>query len=166
MLRVSLPPVEGQVPTLIFRASRPVMDCSAAVSKLTVGDSATVHVKAHLPVNRTRLRVSEGEQYQFFVPPCQSWTDFFITKNPDGYRRGPIWFLQELFRGFKPLPDKNWFALAGAIDCPTKLPFLIGCGINAIPMKATGELVLFANDAAGFYWNNFGSLIVAITRLE
>jgi hypothetical protein len=77
-----------------------------------------------------------------------------------------IWPVQELFRGCKPLPSKNWFALAGAIDNPINFPFVIGEGEKTVPMPATGELVLFANDANGFYWNNFGSLLVAITRLE
>ena len=158
--------MENSGPTVIFPASRPALSAPAAVGMLTVGDSAIIHVKARLSVNRTHLRVNQGTRYQFLVPPCQSWTDFFISINADGYRRGPTWFVQELFRGFKPLPQKNWFALAGAIDRPTKFPFLIGCGTNAIPMDASGELVLFANDAAGFYWNNFGSIIVAITRLE
>jgi hypothetical protein len=40
----------------------------------------------------------------------------------------PLALIQERFRSSKPLPDRNWFALAGAIDRPEHRPFWIGAG--------------------------------------
>ncbi len=37
------------------------------------------------------------------------------------------------------------------------------CGAN---MPASGQLEFFANDVPGFYWNNFGSIQLEITRLS
>jgi hypothetical protein len=158
--------VKASVPPLIFLASKPVIGGPGDVYTLAVGDSAVVQVRAHIPANQTYLRVTQGTRYQFLAPRHQLWIDFFIRATEDGYWRGPIWFIQELFRGLKPLPAKNWFALAGAIDHPTNFPFLIGGETEPISVGASGDLILFANDAKGFYWNNLGSLMVAITRVE
>ena len=152
---------------MIFPASKPaVAGGPADISDLDIGDSAVFQVQARICANPTFLRVTKGTQYQFFVPPGQRWTDLFIGTDANGYANSPISCIQDLFRGLKPLPEKNWFALAGAIDRPRNAPFLIGNDRNPIVMKADGQLILFANDAAGFYWNNFGSLLVAITRTK
>lgn len=158
--------MKASAPPLIFLASNPVAGRPETTLTLAVGDSAVVQVRAHLPVNQTHLKVMQGTRYQFIVPPCQFWIDFFIRATAAGYRRSPIWFTQELFRGLKPLPTNNWFALVGAIDHPNNCPFLVGEETEPISMQANGMLILFANDAKGFYWNNFGSLLVAITRVE
>lgn len=133
---------------------------------LAVGQTAVVNVRAHFNANHTNLKVTSGNFYQFSVPPNQVWNDFYIVSSAKGYQKSVIWFIQDFFRGLKPLPEENWFALAGAIDSPENSPFLIGESTKPISMKASGERILFANDAKGFYWNNFGSLLVAFTRVE
>jgi hypothetical protein len=138
---------------------------SREVIELAVGDSRTVHVRARIPANPTGLRVTEGSKYEFLVPGDQTWIDFYIRTTADGYSRSPLGFVQELFRGLKPLPNSNWFVLGGAIDAPRNFPFLIGRNSGPVSMPANGELIFFANDAKGFYCNNRGSLSVQITRV-
>jgi hypothetical protein len=43
--------------------------------------------------------------------------------------------------------------------------FFIGYSTTFLA-NATGELICFANDAFGLYWNNIGSLNVTVTRLS
>lgn len=46
------------------------------------------------------------------------------------------------------------------------LDTLFHVGLNyTFTALATGELVCFANDAAGFYWNNEGHINVTVTLL-
>jgi hypothetical protein len=110
--------------------------------------------------------VTEGTSYRFLVPEGQTWTDWFISCGANGKPHSALSFIQERFRLTKPLPDENWFALVGAVDRPQHKPFLIGTGAFACPMPATGELILFANDARCFYWNNFGRIQVIVTRIR
>ena len=123
---------------------------SSGRENLTVGDSAMI-VRAQCPANLTPFHMMRGSEYQFYVLPNQRWIDFFIPSSPAGYTRSLIAPIQELFRKCKPLPDENWFALAGAIDRPKNHPFLIGDGPKLVPFNTDGRLILFANDASGFY---------------
>lgn len=46
------------------------------------------------------------------------------------------------------------------------LPTLFHVGLNAtFTAQYTGELVCFANDALGLYWNNNGSINATVTLL-
>jgi hypothetical protein len=159
-------PANDPAPSIVFRNCNPTICQSAVRNSLAVADTALFEVRAHVPTNHTSLFVTSGDRYQFSVPSTQRWIDFFIVSPPRGYQRSLIWPVQELFRNLKPLPAKNWFALASAIDEPGNAPVSIGEGKDPVRMPVGGELVLFANDAKGFYWNNVGSLLVAITRLE
>ncbi|MBV9997869.1 MAG: hypothetical protein JO015_02030 [Verrucomicrobia bacterium] len=149
-----------------FHQSKPAPCGSSERENLPIGDSAVVIAYARCPANLTPLQVTRGSEYEFYVLPDQRWIDFFIPSGPDGYARSLIAPIQERFRKCKPLPDANWFALAGAIDRPTNHPFFIGSGPKLVPFNAEGRLILFANDARGFYWNNFGCLTVVITRIR
>jgi hypothetical protein len=138
-----------------------------------VGDSAVVEIWARPRANHTKIFVKKGSKYSFVVPPGQIWTDWFIGTDANGYPHGPLPFIQEAFRSTKPFPDKNWFLLTGAIDRPEHAPFPIGGNPVGTPvgtpverkMTSNGELILFANDAKSFYWNNFGRIQVIITRV-
>jgi hypothetical protein len=152
-----------------FRRSAPELSTNSKNVELSVGDSAVVEIWARLRANHTKIVVKEGSKYSFAVPPGQIWTDWFIGTDANGYPRGPLPFIQEAFRSKKPLPGKNWFLLIGAIDRPERAPFCIGgnpAGTAAVrQIKSNGELILFANDAKSFYWNNFGRIQVIITRV-
>ena len=158
--------VEASEMTIVFRKSEPHTLTSTELVKLSVGDSAVVEVWARPRVNHTKIAVVEGTGYRFHVPEGQTWTDWFIRCGANGYSHSALSFMQDRFRSTKPLPDKNWFALVGAIDSPQRKPFLIGTGAFVCPMPGTGELILFANDARCFYWNNFGRIQVVVTRIH
>jgi hypothetical protein len=155
-----------------FRRSAAQLSTSSKAVDLSVGDSAIVEVWARLRANHTKIRVKRGSKYRFVVPPGQIWTDWFIPTDANGYARGPIPFIQEAFASTKVLPHKNWFLLTGAVGCPEHQPFPIGANPVGMPvgtpvekeMRSSGELILFANDARSFYWNNFGRIQVIVTR--
>lgn len=149
---------------VIFAQSRPSQVVASNV-RLLPGDSAIIPVVARIPQNHTKIEVVQGASYSFLVPEGERWTDWLIKVGPLGYAHGPLVFIQESFRFRKPLPDQNWFALTGSVSGSDDHLFLIGGRLKPIPMQASGELILFANDAKGFYWNNFGTIHVVVTRV-
>jgi hypothetical protein len=151
---------------VLFRRSAPELSSNAKNVALSVGDSAVVEIWARRRANHTQIVVKEGSQYSFVIPSGQIWTDWFIRTDANGYPHGPLPIIQEAFRSTKPLPDDNWFLLAGAINRPDHTPFPIGGNPVEKRMPSNGELILFANDAKLFYWNNFGRIQVIITRLS
>ena len=61
----------------------------------------------------------------------------------------------------------TWFTLIGTIDKSTDTMFVIGDGTrlnNGWIAPRSGELVVFANDMSGMYWNNFGSVVLEVWR--
>jgi hypothetical protein len=150
---------------VIFRRSAPEVMTDRATVYLSVGDSAVVEVWAKSQANHTKIAVKQGSKYRFVVPSGQVWTDWFIRSDANGYPHGPLPFLQEAFQATKPLPDKNWFLLVGAIDRPENATFAIGGKPIEVLMNSSGGLILFANDSKWFYWNNFGRIQVIVTRV-
>jgi hypothetical protein len=130
---------------VIFRRSAPELSTNSKNVEFSVGDSAVVEIWARLRANHTKIVVKEESKYSFVVPPSQIWTDWFIGTDANGYPHGPLPFIQESFRSTKPLPDKNWFLLIGAIDRPERAPFCIGGnppGTAVVrQMKSNGELI-------------------------
>jgi hypothetical protein len=90
-----------------------------------------------------------------------TWTDASRNCGPDGYPRGN--FFQELFRGLRRSPTNQWFALMGTLDGSGDTIFLIGPHATYVPTRK-GELVCFANDVPGFYWNNTGFISLSVKR--
>jgi hypothetical protein len=161
--------IEESQSTVVFRHDLTPSIAKPGPIDLKPGESALVEVWARLPANETRIAVTPGMRLQFLVPAGQLWTDFYIETNAAGYPRGPLAFLQERFASTKPLPNKNWFLLCGAINRPDRFPFPIGScnkGPVTVDIRGSGQLVLFANDARDYYWNNFGRLNVVIFRLK
>jgi hypothetical protein len=156
---------EASEGSIVFRKSEPHATTDSELIKLSVGDSAVLEVLAKFPINHTRIALIEGRSYRFVVPRRQIWTDWFISCDADGYSHSALSIIQERFRSTKPLPNQNWFALVGAVDNRYRTPFLIGTGALVCSVPASGELVLFANDAKCFYWNNFGRIQVVVTRV-
>jgi hypothetical protein len=170
---VGCSPVKEAKAIIIFRQSTPEIPTKAQTVVLSLGDSVVVEVWAKSPANHTNIQVQKGSKYRFVVPPGQIWTDWFVGTDANGYSHGPLPFIQEAFRSRKLLPDSNWFVLTGAIDRPENAPFAIGGNPAGTPigtpvqreMTSSGELILFANDAKSFYWNNFGRIQVIVTRV-
>jgi hypothetical protein len=57
----------------------------------------------------------------------------------------------------------NWLELGG--QAGGGKPFAIGAGTK-LCTREKGRLTLFANDVTWGYWDNFGSLKVAVHRLK
>lgn len=161
--------IEESQTTVLFRRNLTPAIAKSGSIYLRPGDSALVEVWARLPANSTRIVVTPGMRLRFLVPPGQLWTDFYIQTDASGYTHGPLAFIQERFASTKPLPNENWFALIGAINRPDTPVFVMRkCDKrrDIVDIHDTGKLILFANDARCFYWNNFGRLEVVITRLK
>jgi len=111
--------------------------------------------------NHTGVVLESGATYE--LKAAGTWTDASRDCGPDGYLRGN--FFQELFRGLRRSPSNQWFALMGALDDSRDTIFLIGSQATYVPPRR-GELVCFANDVPGFYWNNAGSVTLSVSRRE
>jgi hypothetical protein len=53
----------------------------------------------------------------------------------------------------------------GSLDGASETIFLIGSHAAYTPARS-GEVVCFANDVPGFYWNNKGSITLTIDRIK
>jgi hypothetical protein len=127
---------------------------------LNVGEQVKVPVAARPGWNDTGVDVVEGQELDFVSTGI--WWDFFVPCGPGGHP-SPSWHL--LLRLVGPLrraPTENWFALIGAVGPADQ--FLIGTGRRQ-RMPATGRLRCYANDVRRFYWNNWGSIQLTITRI-
>lgn len=149
-----------------------VAGCCADIPKnhptptlLAPGQSIAIKISPRRKEQPTGLLVNAGENYSISPAPCHRWVDFFIPCTAAGYMtRWTEWYM----RGFeckKPLPNRPWLALVARIGNTNSLPFFVGTNWTGTP-DHSGELFLFANDAAGWYWNNFGSMPVTITRIK
>ena len=70
-----------------------------------------------------------------------------------------------LAKNLKHLPGEKWMALGAAIGETDSSAFLVGNSARHI-MDAEGEITCFANDAKGFFWDNFGYLWIFIFRVS
>lgn len=157
-----------RTPSIVVRFNQlaaPEVIPVGTTTRLNVGESAIVPIWSRNPANSTELHVSPGELYRFFVLPDQTWTDWFITCQSDGYQTHTSLSPQELAQSSKILPVQNWFVLCGAIDRPGVSTFVIGRVCTRL-IDRGGKLILFANDATFAYWNNFGKIWVLVTRIR
>ncbi len=124
-------------------------------SKTTAQQSITV--KAHSLFQRSGIQVTKGETYQ--ITADGEWQDAdFPPTDANGFKG----FTAPMFFGMllKPLPGQYYMKLCGKVG---NWKFSIGTS-STITMKRTSELVLFANDAKGFFDNNSGSVTVRIAK--
>jgi len=105
----------------------------------------------------TGVRLVAGTTYQ--LRATGRWRDASIDADASGYASVNIF--QRLTERLRRMPDAPWFALIGAIDRRKETQFVIG---TACTFRATsnGRLTCFANDLRGFYFNNSGSVMLAI----
>ena len=136
---------------------------SSKLNRLQQGDSAVVLVRANVRWNHTGLYVKKGEEYQFLPLPGQYWVDLIIPATAEGYSLALTEWYMSLAKNLKHLPGQKWMALGGAIGEVDKTAFLIGDSAQ-YAMETEGEIICFANDAKGFFWNNIGQMWVSIFR--
>ncbi len=98
------------------------------------------------------------------------WGDFTIPCSADGWHADLFYAIGKLPRI---IDDKRYFRLMGRIsesgdepatDEPERT-FVIGRA-RSVTADWPGRLYVFANDRAGFYWNNWGHVLlnIALTR--
>lgn len=96
------------------------------------------------------------------------WVDAVIPCSADGYPAGLFYTLNRLPR----IPDDGrYFRLMGRIVADGIAPrrddpaatFTIGSHCRR-PIVESGRLFVFANDRIGYYWNNWGTISLAIEK--
>jgi hypothetical protein len=126
---------------------------------MNVGDTRTAVVFAKPHWNQTGIELAAGEQYE--ISAEGRWVDWFIPHGPEGDPSES--FYMKAVEPLRRLPHENWFELIGALDSNIATAFPIGkaCRYTA---KSAGELTCFANDVEGFYFNNYGQVLLTVSR--
>ena len=128
---------------------------------LAINESVTITVKASKKLGgHPLIVVTKGQEYRFDVHTDQKWYDMGIPSGPAGYKN----YLLLIWS--KRVPSAKCFTLCGSIGKDEKNHFPIGKGLKNYTCKVDGTLYFFANDNKYFYWNNWGSIKVEVTRLR
>jgi hypothetical protein len=126
---------------------------------MTTQGQSLVDVQANQPSVSTGIHVTKGETYR--ITAEGEWQDAgFPPSDANGFKG----FTAPMFFGMllKPLPGQYYMKLCGKVG---GWKFPIGTE-RTVKIKRTGELILFANDAKGFFDNNSGTITVTIIKLE
>lgn len=116
-----------------------------------------VSIEAHKLYQSTGISVLKGETYQ--ITAEGEWQDVdFPTSDANGFKG----FTAPMFFGMllKPMPSQYYMKLCGKVR---GWKFPIGTSTK-ITVKRDGELLLFANDAKGFFDNNSGTMKVTLKK--
>jgi hypothetical protein len=132
--------------------------------KLAVNTTCTTIINAAESENIIGLTIDAGEEYMITVPKIQSrmqtWHDASQNiKLPCGVKGS---FGMNLFFLLKKVRESLWFSLIAEIKGENK-PYDL-CLDKNITATKKGELILYANDAIGFYRNNSGEVLVEVYR--
>lgn len=105
--------------------------------------------------------LAEGGRYYFRA--VGMWRDAWVPCDVNGYDKNYLNPVKRYLRCTE--PDARWFTLIGAVEASSASLFVIGDGARwpegwVAPMD--GQLTAFANDIAGFYWNNFHSITLEV----
>lgn len=119
-------------------------------------ETITTRIDASTSLNDALITIKAGETYEFNAAGV--WKDWMISCDADGYSNAYM----SLFNRWKRAKNHPWFALIGTFN--QKNYFLIGSHAK-ITFTHEGRLFCFANDVAGFYWNNKGCLQLTISRV-
>jgi len=87
--------------------------------------------------------------------------DWFIPHGPEGDPSEN--FYMRAFEPLRRMKNENWFELIGALNSDIGTAFPIGKGCD-YTKQTGGELTCFANDVEGFYFNNYGQVMLTVTR--
>lgn len=110
--------------------------------------------------SREVLPVREGQRYR--LSASGTWHDLAYACNADGYE-SPNAYMR-FFEHWRRVPAARWFALIGALDRDAETLVVLGREHIYVPPR-DGELSFFANDVPGMYWNNWGTLVLAVEFL-
>ncbi len=119
-------------------------------------------VKAEIAKNDVGLHLQASDEYSVSVSGEQVWYDASQEHIAPHGSSGS--FLMNLFAFLKKDCDAAWFALMAEIKGANK-SYTHDLSRSSIFMaEEDGQLVLYANDARGFYWNNHGEITVTVSR--
>jgi len=127
--------------------------------RLSVGEQKTLLLYARDVYSKEKLLIAPNEIYLFFCDEDQFWADWFIRTTPKGYFN-----LLASIKGLR-VRKVNCFCLCGAYNESDAGAFAIGMH-HELTMQQAGTLSFFANDTAGYYHNNKGSVTVHIERIR
>lgn len=158
---------EGSLASAIMKTLTPWPQLHPPEITLNPGESALVEVEARSPWNDTGIKVMDKDEYRFTTDEEAAWCDSWHDTGPTGF---DMWLPDWLKR----VPEAKWFELVGAVREPPapeqseeaegKEDFLFPALKPSVVMARRGRLFLFANDAAGFYANNSGKILVKVER--
>ncbi len=138
----------------------------------------SIRVFADQPSNHSGIALEKGRSYHFCLTPLNYWIDLDVIGHPiEGWGREELKLHQKIVRWFgrrrSPSPDHDLMVLMGAVsnrqenlfafrdhlDCET---YSESAAAGTFTAPASGELILFANDAPGYYGNNCGYVILSL----
>jgi len=128
---------------------------------VNIHEEARTSIRARARWNQTSIMLTAGETYELVASGC--WTDLVIPHGPGGDPSNS-WYMR-LFERWRRVPTADWFSLIGTINTDMETAFVIGGRCLHSPRR-TGQLMCFANDVPGFYWNNFGEIHLRVTRVS
>ncbi|MCH2200254.1 MAG: hypothetical protein MK081_15895 [Flavobacteriales bacterium] len=128
--------------------------------RLEIGETTIIKVRSRDVYSRDFLAVEEGEHYKFWCNPVDFWIDLSMVVDADGFDNI---LLREQD---KRIPGAKCFQLCGCYGRVDERFEIIGQQ-KEIEMRYGGNFFIFPNDHHNpiFYFNNFGSVLVEITRL-
>lgn len=121
------------------------------------GLMTSAEIDARRRWNDTGLGIRANTTYGIAAMPGQRWVDGFISCGPEGYSR---WWLKP-FTVLRRVRSAPWFSLIGAVGRAS--PLLVG-DQTVFHAEIDGELSFYANDIIFMYWNNRGSIRVAVAE--
>ena len=136
--------------------------CNALQGSLEINQTCAAEVDSANPANPTGLFVKRNEEYEITVPGGQKWCDASYTNQPPSGDVGS--FFMNLFAWLKKDRSAKWFTMIAEIQ-GEGVPYDMACS-SLLRAGRCGNLLLYANDARGFYWNNKGKILVEIRRVK
>jgi hypothetical protein len=133
---------------------------------MRTGEQRIAYIDAWKPLNRTSILCEIGGVYELATSPVQRWFDALYTADARGTdlrSRPVIASYMRFFRRLRRKPDADWMALLVDIEGRDR-PAAVGFA-HRLECCQTGELVAYANEVPGFYWNNRGTLTLHVKRI-
>lgn len=134
---------------------------------LEIGAGCYVDILANNPKNESGLTVQASQGYKVIVHGNQLWYDASRCNSPLCGENGS--FIMNMFSNRKKSKDSLWFSLIAEIKEEGK-PYDLcnekssAKNVGKFLTRSDGRLVLYANDAVGYYDNNCGEIRVEINR--
>ncbi len=129
---------------------------------LRIGESRIICVIARRYWTRANIKIDANAKYTF--DPCSRnrWFDLFIPTRAIGYK--PL-FYQRLCKA-RVQHARVMQLIATNKKSIDDHAFVYDQGANTWTWSDDGQLYLFPNDFKGFYHNNFGRILVVVTRIR